>query len=386
MTGNAARTRFRVWVFLVVSAIIALAAIAAIGDKSGLFESEATLHTQFAYLDGLAAGAPVRLSGLTIGSVTEVEFPPTLSDSEAQVTMSIKARYLPRLRQDSRAVLGSKGLLGDKLIDLTVGSADAPPLADGDIVQAQTTQSLNDLTSNFAGAAAAIERAASRAETAIDSIVNERMSADTQRAMAALAQLLEAANDHPGVLHTLVYDEQAGQQLKESITEVTTAAGEARTAVARVDRLLAKLERGPGAAHDLLYGEQGQQIARNLSSASADVQAVTAQLRTEDGLVQRLLVGEESKQLATDLLAAGRDLREIMSTIEQGDGSLGGLVMDPTVYEDLKSTLGNIERNVLLKALMRFAIADGDLRRPALAPQAVDADEASTAAEQTEAP
>ena len=44
--------------------------------------------------------------------------------------------------------------------------------------------------------------------------------------------------------------------------------------------------------------------------------------------------------------------------------------MDPTVYEDLKTVLGNVERNVLLKALVRFAIKEGDLEREPRVPKA----------------
>lgn len=42
----------------------------------------------------------------------------------------------------------------------------------------------------------------------------------------------------------------------------------------------------------------------------------------------------------------------------QGEGSLGGIVNDPTVYEDLKTVLGNVKRNRILRALVRYAISN----------------------------
>ena len=54
----------------------------------------------------------------------------------------------------------------------------------------------------------------------------------------------------------------------------------------------------------------------------------------------------------------------MMAEIEKGRGTIGGLMVDPSVYEDLKTILGNVKRNVLLKALIRFTINTGDIERP----------------------
>ena len=54
-----------------------------------------------------------------------------------------------------------------------------------------------------------------------------------------------------------------------------------------------------------------------------------------------------------------------MANLEKGRGTVGGLMVDPSVYEDLKTILGNVQRNVLLKALIRFTIKQGDIERPA---------------------
>ena len=40
------------------------------------------------------------------------------------------------------------------------------------------------------------------------------------------------------------------------------------------------------------------------------------------------------------------------------------LLEDPTVYEDLTNILGNIKRNVLLKALIRYTVVKDGLERP----------------------
>ena len=53
------------------------------------------------------------------------------------------------------------------------------------------------------------------------------------------------------------------------------------------------------------------------------------------------------------------DLRAITGRIEGGEGTLGGLLQDPTVYENLAAFLEGAQRSVLLRALIRSAIGEG---------------------------
>jgi len=50
------------------------------------------------------------------------------------------------------------------------------------------------------------------------------------------------------------------------------------------------------------------------------------------------------------------DLRSIVGDMRAGKGTLGALLVDPSLYEDLKSAVGNVERNQVLRALVRYSI------------------------------
>jgi phospholipid/cholesterol/gamma-HCH transport system substrate-binding protein len=50
------------------------------------------------------------------------------------------------------------------------------------------------------------------------------------------------------------------------------------------------------------------------------------------------------------------DLRSIVADMRAGKGTLGALLVDPSIYEDLKSAVGNVERNQVLRALVRYSI------------------------------
>jgi phospholipid/cholesterol/gamma-HCH transport system substrate-binding protein len=50
------------------------------------------------------------------------------------------------------------------------------------------------------------------------------------------------------------------------------------------------------------------------------------------------------------------DFRKIVSDIKAGKGTIGGFLVDPSIYEDVKSIVGQLEDNQTLRALVRFTI------------------------------
>ena len=58
--------------------------------------------------------------------------------------------------------------------------------------------------------------------------------------------------------------------------------------------------------------------------------------------------------------AMSDDLREIVANMKAGRGTIGALLVDPSVYEDIKSLVGNVERNQVLRALVRYSIKQNE--------------------------
>jgi phospholipid/cholesterol/gamma-HCH transport system substrate-binding protein len=50
------------------------------------------------------------------------------------------------------------------------------------------------------------------------------------------------------------------------------------------------------------------------------------------------------------------DLRTIVANVKAGKGTVGALLVDPSVYEDIKAVIGNVERNQVLRAIVRYSI------------------------------
>jgi phospholipid/cholesterol/gamma-HCH transport system substrate-binding protein len=76
----------------------------------------------------LAEQSDVRISGVNVGKVQNIELAP--NGKQALATVDIDNQYAP-LPQSARAILRTKTLLGETYIELTPGSGNGPRLADG---------------------------------------------------------------------------------------------------------------------------------------------------------------------------------------------------------------------------------------------------------------
>jgi phospholipid/cholesterol/gamma-HCH transport system substrate-binding protein len=90
---------------------------------------------------------------------------------------------------------------------------------------------------------------------------------------------------------------------------------------------------GKGLLHAILYDPAGGELVNNLSVASGS-----------------------AGDLMKDLSSTVKSIDNIVKKVERGEGTLGGIVNDPTVYEDLKVILGGAKRSTIIKALVRYTI------------------------------
>ncbi|MBU2540349.1 MAG: MCE family protein [Candidatus Omnitrophica bacterium] len=105
--------------FFVVSIFFIIIVIFSLGAKVGIGESKFYQYVLFNDIGGLKIGAPVRISGVTVGSVVDIEFiRPVQSGQRVRVTLSVLSKYKKELDEHSLYTVKTEGLLGDKLIDI----------------------------------------------------------------------------------------------------------------------------------------------------------------------------------------------------------------------------------------------------------------------------
>ena len=108
----------KVGIFVLLSLVIFLVFIFALGGESGLFKRTYKVQTSFTNTAGLSQGAAVRLSGVLIGSVKEIQFPENPDDNFIKVLMEVNEEGIRRIGPDAIATIRTEGLLGDKYIEI----------------------------------------------------------------------------------------------------------------------------------------------------------------------------------------------------------------------------------------------------------------------------
>jgi phospholipid/cholesterol/gamma-HCH transport system substrate-binding protein len=115
------------------------------------------VNAQFENIGGLKAGAPVSMSGVTIGRVESIGF--DMDALKAVVTLRIDGRY-DRIPEDSDASIFTAGLLGGQYIGITPGGAEVY-LHDGSRIEfVQDAIVLENLISKYLFSQAGKETAA----------------------------------------------------------------------------------------------------------------------------------------------------------------------------------------------------------------------------------
>ena len=110
-------TELRVGLVVIASLVILAITILYIGSTGGS-PWAATYHVKALMSDvnGLKAGAPVRLGGVEKGTVTKVDFAPEGSGM-VEVDMRLDRRVRSRITTQSTVTLGALGLLGEKAVE-----------------------------------------------------------------------------------------------------------------------------------------------------------------------------------------------------------------------------------------------------------------------------
>ncbi len=104
-----------------------------------------TLTARFDRIDGLAAGADVRIAGVKVGSVLDSRIDP--ESFNAELTLRIDRTL--RLPTDTSAEITSEGLLGGKYVSLVPGGSDRILADGGRITETQGSVSLESLLGRF---------------------------------------------------------------------------------------------------------------------------------------------------------------------------------------------------------------------------------------------
>lgn len=298
----------RVGLFLIVAlALLALGAFL-VGDTGHVFGERYRLVTLLRSSAGLVPGAPVQVAGQSAGQVERIDFieperrPP--SGEAVAVWLAVDREVQSLVRADSRARLRTQGLLGDRLVDIEPGSADARVLQPGDTLPALEALDYQE----------ALDQASAAVTSLTDLVEN-------------LTELTRGVLGGEGSLGLLVTDDALYGRLVE-------LAG-------TLDGMLGRATAGEGFLGRMLEDES---LYDRLAEAAGSLDSLTAAVASGQGTLGRLVASDSLYRALTEVASRTDSL---LRSVQEGRGALGRLATEDEAYEELLRTL--VELNGILE-------------------------------------
>ena len=130
---------FKVGLLIVISTIILLGFVFILGNYS--LRSGFHLYVDYDYVGALQAGAPIKVSGIKVGKVSDIEFvggkldPKLNKRVQVRVTAWIEDRAHDSIRSDAEFFINTAGVLGEQYLEIVPGHDwDKPPMAADQVV------------------------------------------------------------------------------------------------------------------------------------------------------------------------------------------------------------------------------------------------------------
>ncbi|HYZ87159.1 MAG TPA: MlaD family protein [Bryobacteraceae bacterium] len=327
------RTAERVsWAKLKVG-ILAIVAMAILGvmiflltSKTDIFSERTTVYT---YLDDAAAlqpGSSVRLNGITIGKVVNVDLAPKPTPNRTvRVQMEIERKYLSEIPTDSNAAVSAENLLGTKFINIKRGTSRETIKPNGEI-RALDVQDFDELVRQGYSILASLQGTLKRVDAIVGLVesgqgsigrllVDEELYNRLIAIMSEVQKISTALSSPRGTIGKLIYDDALYNDVRQT--------------VARVDGLIVDLQDGKGTAGKLLKDEA---LYNEIQAAAIDLRKIMADLEAGKGTAGKLLKDEA---LANQLQASLARVDSLLERLNSGEGTIGQLLVNPALYENI---------------------------------------------------
>lgn len=365
-------TELRVGAFVVIALLIGGALAFVIGNQRNLFRSKTTYMAVFEDVGGLRPGNAVNVAGVSVGSVESVSF---REDGRVDVrfrVVSDVARLIrgnpdrpvehqdpnlgeddPEMPRSSLVSVGSKGLLGDRLVDITVGDSRLP---EWNAERPLFTNESGGLMAQAEEIADDVERTVENVRLMTDPLRDQEMSRALEETTVNLARVTGMLASGDGVVQRLMTDPATADELQATIRDLRATSAELRRTSAGVRAITDEIRTGDGTANALVYGSEGREALANVARASGEVAGLLRAVREGDGTLHELIYEDDADALLANLTRVSENVAAITDDVRAGRGTIGGLLVDPSIYEDVKRLVGDLERNDILRALVRYSI------------------------------
>lgn len=251
-----------------------------------LLDKYRTFYVQYDNVEGLSPSASVTINGLIVGKVTKI----TLNKETGKLMVQLQLKTDFPISKTSTAVIYKPGFIDGKQIAIHPNLEDKSECADGQILQGTSELDLTEaLKQQLVPLQSKFEKALKNADNLLTGINN-------------------------------VLDNQGQQDLKKSLAELS--------------QTMEQFHKASSSINTILDDNKGQinGVVTNLNKVSNDFSKISDSLNKAD-------LGKTAKTLQKTL----ESFDKMMADIQSGKGSMGKLVKDEALYNNLEKTSKELE-------------------------------------------
>lgn len=139
---KAAGSKIKLGLFVSISILLFIMGIYFIGQRQQLFGSTFRVSGIFKDISGLEVGNNVRFSGINVGVVEDIQ---QITDSTVKVDMIINEHSRKFIKINAKAIIGSDGLMGNKIVVIIPGKIGKKELSNNDVLETARSISMDDI-------------------------------------------------------------------------------------------------------------------------------------------------------------------------------------------------------------------------------------------------
>ncbi len=261
---------------------------------NSIFSNETILYARYSQVDGLAVSKPVLINGYQIGRVAALELQP---DATIKATLKINGKY--EIPKNTIARLEGTDLLGSKAIVLTLGN-EKNFAEDGDYLQTNVEKGLMETFQPVQKKAEAIIAKMDSILSSVNTILNPNLQKNIDRSFTSIAGTLSSLEATSKKVDALVGSESS-----------------------KLSAILSNVEA----------------ITANFKNNGTKIDAVMNNLNTVTDKVAAL----NFEQTVNNANKAMTDLQAIIADVKSGKGTLGALINDRQMYDNLNNSAKNLD-------------------------------------------
>ncbi len=326
-------------IFIVVALLLFAGGVLLMGDKTKMFVPKGEIRVVMTNVAGLKVGAPVWLAGVDVGIVKDIRFLAPRKSNDVEVLLEIENEALKKVGKDSRITIKTRGLMGEKYVDVT------PSLHYSEIPETQVIGSevprLDDVMQK---AGTAFDRLngimdkIDRGEGSLGRFAKDpKLYDNLSRLTAELQIVTHSVNQGQGTLGKLTKNSEPYDRLISILTRTEDAIKDIQSSDGTLGRLV----------HDRQLYDKMVALADKSTQAAEDVRELNRKLLSSDSTVGMLLSDRELYDKSVALIdradTAVKSFDDVAVRLRGSEGTAGRLINDREVYDRLSRMVESVD-------------------------------------------